>query len=75
MHSASNRNEYQEYILGGGGKDGWCVRLISLPLSCACCLEILGPQSRGAERACQAGSGIVLAVEPTGQIVHSSLRS
>ena len=34
-----------------GGKDGRCVGLTSLPPSCACCLEILGPQSPGAEKA------------------------
>ena len=31
--SASNRNEYQEYFLGGKG--GRCVRLTTLPSSCA----------------------------------------
>jgi len=35
-----NRNEYQGYLLEG--KDGRCVKLITLPLSCADCLEILG---------------------------------
>jgi len=35
---ASNKNEYQEYFLGGKG--GRCVRLTSLPASCADCLEI-----------------------------------
>jgi len=34
-----NRNEYQEYLLGCEG--GQCVRLITLPSSCADCLEIL----------------------------------
>jgi hypothetical protein len=29
MKSASKRNEYQEYFLGGKG--GWCVRLTPLP--------------------------------------------
>jgi hypothetical protein len=43
VDSASNRNEYQEHLLGGkGGKDGWCVGLTNLPPSCADCLEILG---------------------------------
>ena len=32
VDSASNRNEYQEYFLGGKG--GRCVRLTTLPLSC-----------------------------------------
>jgi len=33
VDSASNRNEYQEYFLGGKG--GWCVGLTNLPPSCA----------------------------------------
>ena len=33
VDSASNRNEYQEYFLGGKG--GRCVRLTTLPPSCA----------------------------------------
>ena len=33
VDSASNRNEYQEYFMGG--KDGRCVRLTILPPSCA----------------------------------------
>jgi hypothetical protein len=50
--SASNGNEYQEYIVGGGGgKYGRCVRLTTLPPSCADCLEIWEPQPRGAFRA------------------------
>jgi len=36
--STSNRNEYQEYLLGGKG--GRCVGLTTLPPSCADCLEI-----------------------------------
>jgi hypothetical protein len=38
VDSAANRNEYQEYFVGY--KDGWCVRLTTLALSCADCLEI-----------------------------------
>jgi len=38
--SASNRNEYQEYLQGGKG--GRCVGLTTLPPSSADCLEILG---------------------------------
>jgi len=38
VDSVCNRNEYQEYFLGGKG--GRCVRLIILPPSCADCLEI-----------------------------------
>jgi hypothetical protein len=36
VESASNRNEYQEYFLGG--KDGRCLGLTTLPPSCADCL-------------------------------------
>jgi hypothetical protein len=39
VNSASNENEYQEYFLGG--KRGRCLRLTTLPPSCADCLEIL----------------------------------
>jgi hypothetical protein len=42
VDSASNRNEYQEYFLGG--KRGRCVWLTTLPPSCADCLEIWEPQ-------------------------------
>ena len=40
VDSASNRNEYQEYFLGGKG--GRCVGLTTLPPSCADCLVNLG---------------------------------
>jgi hypothetical protein len=50
VDSASNRNEYQEYFLGG--KRGWCVRLTTLPPSCADCLEIWEPRPPGTLRAC-----------------------
>jgi len=43
VDSVSKRNEYQEYLLGGKG--GRCVGLITLPLSCADFLEILGSTS------------------------------
>jgi hypothetical protein len=43
VDSASNRNEYQEYFLGGKG--GRCVGLTTLPPSCANCLEIWDPKS------------------------------
>ena len=33
VDSGSNRNEYQQYFLGGKG--GRCVRLTTLPTSCA----------------------------------------
>jgi hypothetical protein len=48
--SASNRNEYQEYYLGGKG--GRCVGLTTLPPSRADCLEIWEPRPPGTLRAC-----------------------
>jgi hypothetical protein len=48
--SASNRNEYQEYFLGGKGS--WCVRLTIVPPSCTDCLQIWEPQPPGTLRAC-----------------------
>ena len=39
-------NEYQEYFLGGEGDR--CVRLTTLPPSCADCLKIWEPQPPGA---------------------------
>ena len=50
IDSAFNRNEYQEYFLGGTG--GRCVGLTTLPPSCADCLEIREPQPSGTLRAC-----------------------
>jgi hypothetical protein len=50
VDSASNRNEYQEYFLGGKG--GRCVGLTTLPPSGADCLEIWEPQPPGPLRAC-----------------------
>ena len=50
VDSASNRNEYQEYFLGGKG--GRCVGLTTLPPSCADCLEIWEPRPTGTLRAC-----------------------
>ena len=38
VDSAFNRDECQEYFLGGKG--GWCVGLTTSPPSCADCLEI-----------------------------------
>ena len=43
VHLASNRNEYQEYLLGSKG--GRCVGLTTLLSSCADCLEIWEPQA------------------------------
>ena len=45
-----NRNEYQEYFLVGKGNR--CVKLTTLPPSCADCLEIWEPQPPGTLRAC-----------------------
>jgi hypothetical protein len=45
VDTASNRNEYQDYILGGKG--GRCVGLTALPPSCADCLEIRERQPPG----------------------------
>jgi len=50
VDSASNRNEYQEYFLGGKG--GRCVRLTTLSPSCADCLEIWEPRPPGTLRTC-----------------------
>jgi len=48
--SASNRNEYQEYLLVGKGDP--CVGLKTLPPSCADCLEIWEPQPSRTLRTC-----------------------
>ena len=50
VDSVSNRNEYQEYLLGEGGRlrRGRCVGLTAL----MCCLEIWEPQPPGTLRAC-----------------------
>ena len=45
-----NRNEYQEYFLGGKG--GRCVELTTLPHSCADCLEIWWASTSGSVQAC-----------------------
>ena len=50
VDSASYRNEYQEYFLGG--KDGRCVGLTTLPPSRVEYLEIWEPQPAGNLRAC-----------------------
>jgi hypothetical protein len=50
LKRASNRNEYQEYFLGGKGVR--YVGLTTLPLSCADCLEIWEPRPTGTLRAC-----------------------
>ena len=50
LNQVSNRNEYQEYFLGGKG--GRCEGLTTLPPSCADCLAIWEPQSPGTLTAC-----------------------
>jgi hypothetical protein len=50
VDSACNTNVHQEYFLGGKG--GRCVRLITLPPSCADCLEIWEPQPAVNFKAC-----------------------
>jgi hypothetical protein len=50
VDSSSNRNEYQEYFLGGKG--GWYVGLTTLSPSCTDCLEIWESQLPGNLRAC-----------------------
>jgi len=50
VDSASNRNEYQEYFLGG--KSDKFVGLTTLPPSCADYNEIWNPQPPGPLRAC-----------------------
>ena len=47
--SASDRNEYQEYVLGGKGAR--CVGLSALP-PCPDCLEMWEPQPPGTLRVC-----------------------
>jgi len=48
--SFTNRNEYQEYFLGGKG--GPYIGLTTLPPSCADCLEFWEPQTPGNLRDC-----------------------
>jgi hypothetical protein len=50
MESASKRNEYQEYFLGGKG--GRCVRLTPLPPSRAYSFEIWECQPPGTLSSC-----------------------
>ena len=40
LYDSAAKNEYQDIP---GGKDGRCVRVTTLPPSCAECLEILEP--------------------------------
>jgi hypothetical protein len=58
VDSASNRNKYQEYLLGG--KDGLSVGLTNLPPSCANCLDIWCPKLLEPSRPVQACKRIAL---------------
>jgi len=58
VDSVTNRNEYQEYFLGGKGSR--CMELTTLLPSCAKCLEIWDPQPPGILRVCLSRNGIVL---------------
>jgi len=58
IDSASNRNVYQEYFLGGKG--GRWVALTTLPPSCDNCLEIWESQTPGTLRVCPGLWGISL---------------
>ena len=58
VDSASNRNEYQEYFLGGKG--GRCVRLTTLPPSCAAVMKSASLNFLEPSGPVQACSGTVL---------------
>jgi hypothetical protein len=51
VDSAFNKNEYQEYFLGGG-KGGRCIVLTTLPFSYPNCPAFWEPQPPGTLRAC-----------------------
>ena len=50
VDSASDKNEYQEYFLGGKGI--WCLGLKILPPSCADYLQIWDPHPAGTLSVC-----------------------
>jgi hypothetical protein len=58
FESVSNRNEYQDYFLGGKG--GGFIGLTNLPPSCAVSLNFLEPKLPGILRAFTGLSGIAL---------------
>jgi len=60
VDSASNTTEYQEYLLSGKG--GQCVRLTTLPPSCAKCLEILGASTSCSPQSVLACNGIAFSL-------------
>ena len=63
VDSVSNRNEYQEYFLGGKG--GRCLGLTNFPPSCTDCLEIWEPQPPGTFRASPGCKEIALSLPLT----------
>jgi hypothetical protein len=63
VDSASNRNEYQEYFLGGKGIG--CIGLTILPPSCSDCLEIRSCNLLEPSGPVQACAGIVLPIALT----------
>ena len=67
VDSASNRNEYQEYFLGGKG--GRCVGKTTLPPSCVDCLQIWEPQTLGNIRACPGLTRIALPLSTIQQML------
>ena len=69
VNSASNRNENQEYFLGGKG--GRCVGLTNLPPSCADCLEISELPPSRALRVC---TGFALPLFFTHKLIIDSLQ-
>jgi hypothetical protein len=63
VHSASNRSEYQGYILGGGDKESGQPYPLNLPVVYKSWdLNLLE-----SKRPVQLCNGIIVALEPTGQ--------
>ena len=58
IYAAANRNEYQEYFLGGKG--GRCIGLTIIPTSCVDFLEIWEPKPPGTLRSCLGRYRVVL---------------
>jgi len=67
VDSASNRNEYYGYLLGGKG--GWFIGLITLPPLCDDHIEIWEPQPPGTIRACPGLSWYCFAFVPVFQFL------
>jgi hypothetical protein len=68
VDSTCNRNEYQEYFLGGKG--GQCVGLTTLPPSCADYPKIYEPQHPGTLRACP---GFIILLKPSGNFTYDQV--